>query len=102
MKTEIQDTELYKRFKKALGIGTEMRIDDNPFIVECCQIAKDFSSNAMLAVSLPSDEEIDKILLKEWKTSSFPKTKEEKDIFYIGFHKGQDWMRKEVIKRARQ
>lgn len=44
MKTEIQETELYKKFKTALGIGTEMRIDDNPFVVECCKIAQEYSN----------------------------------------------------------
>jgi len=39
MKTEIQDTELYKQFKKALDIN-DMRDNDNPYIVKCCEIAK--------------------------------------------------------------
>lgn len=40
MKTEIQETKLYKDFKKALNITQAMRADDNPFVVECCEIAK--------------------------------------------------------------
>ena len=29
--------ELYDKFKKTLSIGQEMRIEANPFVVECCQ-----------------------------------------------------------------
>ena len=42
MKTEIQKTELYQQFKKALGIN-DMRTDDNPYIVECCKIAENYA-----------------------------------------------------------
>lgn len=41
MKTELQETELYKKFKKALNINNDMRADDNPFIVACCNISKE-------------------------------------------------------------
>ncbi len=40
MKTELQETKIYKDFKKALNINNDMRLDDNPFVVSCCQIAK--------------------------------------------------------------
>lgn len=43
MKTEIQETELYKEFIKALDIH-DMRSDDNPFVVKCCEIAKRYST----------------------------------------------------------
>ena len=41
MKTELQETELYKKFKKALNINNDMRADDNPFVVSCCNISKE-------------------------------------------------------------
>lgn len=41
MKTEIQETKIYKDFKKALNINNDMRADDNPFVVNCCKIAKE-------------------------------------------------------------
>ena len=49
MKTEIQNTELYQSFKKALGIN-DMRTDDNPYIVECCKIAEDYVKLRLSAV----------------------------------------------------
>lgn len=49
MKTEIQKTELYQQFKKALGIN-DMRTDDNPYIVECCKIAEDYAKLRLSAV----------------------------------------------------
>lgn len=60
MKTEIQKTELYQQFKKALGIN-DIRTDDNPYIVECCKIAEDYAKLRLSAVmpSLPSQNEID-------------------------------------------
>ena len=45
MKTEIQETELYKKFKKALNINHDMRPDDNPFVVACCEITKEYANN---------------------------------------------------------
>jgi len=50
MKTEIQKTELYQQFKKALGIN-DMTTDDNPYIVECCKIAEDYAKLRLSAVS---------------------------------------------------
>ena len=50
MRTEIQNTELYQRFKKALEI-TDMRPDDNPFVVECCKIAKEYADKVKLGES---------------------------------------------------
>ena len=54
MKTDIQNTELYQSFKKALGIN-DLRVDDNPYIVECCKIAEDYAKLRLSAVmpSLP-------------------------------------------------
>ena len=49
MKTEIQKTELYQQFKKALGIN-DMRTDDSPYIVECCKIAEDYAKLRLSAV----------------------------------------------------
>ena len=49
MKTEIQKTELYQQFKKALGIN-DMRTGDNPYIVECCKIAEDYAKLRLSAV----------------------------------------------------
>ena len=49
MKTEIQKTELYQQFKKALGIN-DMKTDDNPYIVECCKIAEDYAKLRLSAV----------------------------------------------------
>lgn len=49
MKTEIQKTELYQQFKKALGIN-DMRTDDNPYIVECCKIAENYAKLRLSAV----------------------------------------------------
>ena len=49
MKTEIQKTELYQQFKKALGIN-DIRTDDNPYIVECCKIAEDYAKLRFSAV----------------------------------------------------
>lgn len=46
MKTEIQETELYKSFKSALGIS-DMRSDDNRFVVECCKIAQQYADKAV-------------------------------------------------------
>lgn len=42
MKTDMQNTELYQSFKKALGIN-DLRADDNPYIAECCKIAEDYA-----------------------------------------------------------
>lgn len=42
MITKIQETELYKKFKEALNIRNDMRPDDNPFVVKCCEIAEDY------------------------------------------------------------
>ena len=50
MKTEIQKTELYQQFKKALGIN-DMRTDDNPYFVECCKIAEDYAKLRLADVS---------------------------------------------------
>ena len=50
MKTDIQNTELYQSFKKALGIN-DLREDDNPYIVECCKIAEDYAKLRLSAVS---------------------------------------------------
>ena len=50
MKTEVQKTELYQQFKKALGIN-DMRTDDNPYIVECCKIAENYAKLRLSAVS---------------------------------------------------
>ena len=71
MKTEIQKTELYQQFKKALGIN-DMRTDDNPYIIECCKIAEDYAKLRLSAVMVelacprcgptntaPSDKESD-------------------------------------------
>ena len=55
MKTEIQKTELYQQFKKALGIN-DMRTDDNPYIVECCKIAEDYAKLRLSAVSGQSEQ----------------------------------------------
>lgn len=41
MRTEIQETEIYKSFKRALGIENDMRPDDNPFVVDCCNLSKE-------------------------------------------------------------
>ena len=49
MKTDIQNTELYQSFKKALGIN-DLREDDNPYIVECCKIAEDYAKLRLSAV----------------------------------------------------
>lgn len=49
MKTEIQNTELYQSFKKALGIN-DMRTDDNPYVVECCKIAENYAKFRLSAV----------------------------------------------------
>jgi len=43
MKTEIQDTKLYKDFIKVLDIH-DMRADDNPFVVACCKVAEEYAS----------------------------------------------------------
>ena len=43
MKTEIQETELYKKFKKALNIKHDMRPDDNTVVVDCCKIAEEYA-----------------------------------------------------------
>lgn len=62
MKTEIQETELYKKFKEALNIQ-DMRADDNPYIVECCKIAKEYATQqptAEGAVRHLTDDEIEK------------------------------------------
>lgn len=47
MKTEIQETELYKQFKKALNIQHDMRPDDNPFVVACCEIAENYAKQKL-------------------------------------------------------
>lgn len=83
MKTEIQKTELYQQFKKALGIN-DMRTDDNPYIVECCKIAEDYAKLRLSAVmvELPCDEEIEQQARKV----------NEGDIDY-GYVFGAKWMR---------
>lgn len=43
METQIQETDLYKSFIKALDIH-DMRTDDNPFVVKCCKIAEEYAS----------------------------------------------------------
>jgi len=40
MRTELQETEIYKSFKRALAIDHEMRPDDNPWVVKCCDVSK--------------------------------------------------------------
>ena len=55
MKTQIQETELYKKFKKALNIQHDMRIDDNPFVVACCEIAEEYTTSRIVEIS---DEEV--------------------------------------------
>jgi hypothetical protein len=42
MRTEIQKTALYNAFVKALEIQ-DMRSDDNPFVVKCCEIAEKYA-----------------------------------------------------------
>ena len=54
MKTDIQNTELYQSFKKALGIN-DLREDDNPYIVECCKIAEDYAKLRLSAVMVELD-----------------------------------------------
>jgi len=49
MQTEIQETELYKKFKKALNVQNDMRSDDNPFVVSCCEISKTYAKQALEA-----------------------------------------------------
>lgn len=57
MKTEIQDTELYQKFIKALAIR-DMRADDNPFVVKCCEIAKEFASQYKQEPEKPLEKQI--------------------------------------------
>lgn len=50
METEIQETELYKKFKKALNITQDMRPGPNPFVVACCEIAKEYAQQSPQAI----------------------------------------------------
>lgn len=54
MKTEIQETELYKKFKAALNIQHDMRPGDNPFVVACCKIAEDYKAETLTKNSVVS------------------------------------------------
>ena len=51
----LQNTQLYKDFKKALNINHDMRPGDNPFIVACINITKQYTLSL-----LPSDEEMER------------------------------------------
>ncbi len=42
--TEIKDSELYKKFCKALNIGAEMRIEPNPFVLDCIKICEEHAA----------------------------------------------------------
>ena len=53
----LQNTQLYKDFKKALNINHDMRPGDNPFVVACINIAKQYALSL-----LPSDEEINEFI----------------------------------------
>ena len=55
MRTEIQDTKLYKEFIKALDIH-DMVADDNPFVVKCCKIAEAYAALAVADVMKQRDE----------------------------------------------
>ena len=46
---------------------------------------------------LPTKKEIKIELLREWNESTLPKTKEERDLFYIAFHKGLTWMKNRMF-----
>jgi hypothetical protein len=65
MKTAIQETELYKKFIKALDIH-DMVADDNQFVVKCCEVAKEYASQS---VNPMTEEEmgdwLDKIALTD-------------------------------------
>lgn len=44
VKEDIKSTELYKKFCRALNITTEMRIEPNPFVVDCIKIAEEHAT----------------------------------------------------------
>jgi hypothetical protein len=55
-------------------------------------------SCAINPIIFPDDKTVQDALDKEWETSSLPKTKGERDLYYIAFHKGQEWMKQEIVK----
>ena len=61
MRTEIQDTKLYKEFIKALDIH-DMVADDNPFVVKCCKIAEAYAAQQKPSSSATAEEIIESIL----------------------------------------
>lgn len=81
MTQDIQETELYKQFKKALNINNDMRPGPNPFVVECCQIATQYATQAR------SESEL---LLREVAMRNqlfFPETKQDDEWFESGWDK---------------
>lgn len=90
MKTEIQETELYKQFKKALNIQHDMRPDDNPFVVACCEIAENYAKQKLnihgIMQGLP-DSEIYKWLESKKYQFEYDEIGEYRMLFEMDFPK---------------
>ena len=86
----LQDTQLYKDFKKALNINHDMRPGDNPFVVARINIANQYALSL-----LPSDEEIKTTEFDRGKNSDYD------ELILAAYRLGIWHLKEEIINKLK-
>jgi len=54
--SDVTESELYKKFKRALNIQHDMRPGPNPFVCACCEIAEDHAADVAFKMDAAFEE----------------------------------------------